>query len=438
MATRRFIANAKPVKQVSTITVGGTWSAADTITITIANVEFVVTIGSLTTTTQIATTLKEAINGSALTDTTAAASPTIAQGGAQAIAMLSEVVATSSGAVVTLTASTAGKAFTIATTEGSASGTVTDDTTTSPAGPSDFANVDNWSGNTVPVDNDTIVVDQGTVGLLYGLVPAIQPAAVDVPNSFLGKLGLAEINADNTSKTYAEYRDKYLTFDNNTVTCTYTIGQGTGTGSGRIRIDAGAGQSVFNLRGAGTREVTAIPCVLLKGTHASNELNNFDGDVGVAYYSGETSVLATLRQGSGSSSAAKTFCGAGVTLSSCTVTMNGGTLTTNSAISAATTYAGTWTHRAGNVTTLNVDGGTVNWEAGGTTITTLRISGGGTFDKSRDARPLTVTNAVQMFKGGILRDPNGTITFSGGITLNRCTLADVTIDLGPNRTITVS
>ena len=38
MATRRFIANAKPVKQVSTITVGGTWSAADTITITIANV----------------------------------------------------------------------------------------------------------------------------------------------------------------------------------------------------------------------------------------------------------------------------------------------------------------------------------------------------------------------------------------------------------------
>lgn len=438
MATRRYLANAKPVKQVSTITVGGTWAGGDTITLTIANIEFTVTLGSLTTTTQVATTIKEAINGSTLTDTTASCSPTIAQGGAQAIALFSEITATSSGAVVTLTGNTAGKAFTLASTTDSGSGTVTDATGTTAAGPNSFSLADNWSGNTVPVDNDTIVVDQGSSGVLYGLSPEIQPAAVEIPNSFLGKMGLAEINADSTTKTYAEYRDKYLTFDNNSVTCTYTIGAGTGAGSGRIRIDAGAGQSVFNVRGAGTRELTSTPCVLLKGTHASNELNNFDGDVGVAFYAGETSTIATLRHGSGSSSAAKTFCGSGVTLSSATLTINGGTITTNSAVSAATVYAGTWTHRAGNVTTLNVDGGTVNWEAGGVTLATLRISSGGVFDKSRDARALTITNAVQLYKGATLKDPNGTITFSGGITLNRCTLDDVTIDVGPNRTITVS
>jgi hypothetical protein len=434
MATRNYISNGRPVNRVVTITVAGTWVAAETITLTIASVEFVITIGSLVTTTQVATTIKEAVNGTTLTDTTATCLPTIAQGGAQVIPMFSELTATSSGAVVTITSS---KEFTLASTETSTSGTVTDASVSSADGLYHFGNQDNWSGNTVPVDTDTIVFDAGSRGPLYGLLPAIQPAAVEIPNSFLGKIGLAEINIDNPAKTYSETRTKYLTFDDNSATTTYTIGHGVGTGSGRLRLSAGAGQAVWNVRGSGTRELTSTPCVLLIGTHASNELNNFDGDVGVAFYGGETSTLATLRNGSGARSVAKTWCGSGVTLSSCTVTMNGGTLTTNSAISAANVYEGTWTHRAGNVATVNVDGGTVNWEAGSATITTLRI-GSATFDKSRDPRPLTVTNAVLLYAGATLNDPNGTITFSGGITLVRCTLDDVTLNLGPNRTYTIS
>lgn len=438
MATRRFTPNAAPVFQVDTLTIGGTWLAGETVTITIANVEFVVTIGSLVTTAQVATTIKQAFNGETLTDTDASCTPTIAQGGAQAIPAFAEIGATVSGSVVTFTGRTAGKPYVLATTEGSASGTVSDSSVTSAVGPAFFSQQDNWSGNTVPVDNDAIVIDQGSGQLLHGLTPAIQPASVEIPLSFLGVVGLAAINADVSYKPYTEYRTEYLTFDDNSVNASYTIGHGAGSGSGRIKLDCGAGQATWVVRGSGTRELSSTPAVLLKGTHSSNELNNLNGDVGIAFYSGETAAIATLRTGNGVSSAAQTYCGAGVTLSGCTATMNGGTMTTNSAISSVTISNGTWTHRAGNVTTLNVDGGTVYWEAGGATITTLRVGTSGIFDKSRDSRPLTVTNAVQLYKGATINDPNGTITFSAGFKLNRCRLADVTLNLGPDRTYTVT
>lgn len=438
MATRRFTPNAAPIYQTDTLTIGGTWLAGETVTITIANVDFVVTIGSLVTTAQVATTIKQAFNGETLTDTDASCIPTIAQGGAQAIPAFAEIGATVASSVVTFTGKTAGKPYVLATTEGSTSGTVADASVTAAVGPSHFSQQDNWSGNTVPVDNDAIVIDQGEGEILHGLTPAIQPASVEIPQSFLGMVGLAAINADVTYKPYTEYRTDYLTFDDNSATTTYTIGHGAGGGSGRIKINAGAGQSNWVVRGSGTRELTSTPCVLIKGSHASNELNNWNGDVGVAFYSGETAVIATLRTGNGVASSAQTYCGAGVTLSGCTVTMNGGTMTTNSAISSVTISNGTWTHRAGNVTTLNVDGGTVYWEAGSATITTLKVGTDGIFDKSRDSRPLTVTNAVQLYKGATISDPNGTITFTGGFKLNRCRLEDVTLDLGPDRTYTVT
>lgn len=438
MATRRFTPNAAPVFQVDTLTIGGTWLAGETVTITIANVAFVVTIGSLVTTAQVATTIKQAFNGETLTDTSASCIPTIAQSGAQAIATFAEIGATVSSSVVTFTGKTAGKPYVLATTEGSTSGTVSDASVTVAVGPSFFSEQDNWSGNTVPVDTDTIVVDQGSGTVLFGLTPAIQPAAVEIPLSFLGKIGMAAINVDTTSKPYTEYRTDYLTFDDNSATTTYTIGHGSGGGSGRLKINAGAGQCVWVVRGSGTREIASTPCVLLKGTHASNELNNWNGDVGVAFYAGETSVIATLRTGNGVASSAQTYCGAGVTLSSCTITMNGGTMTTNSAVSTVTISNGVWTHRSGNVATLNVDGGTVYWEAGSATITTLKVGTDGIFDKSRDSRPLTVTNAVQLYKGATVNDPDGTITFSGGFKLNRCRLEDVTLDLGPDKTYTVT
>ena len=61
MATRRWQGGALPVAQKETITIGGTWVAADTLTVTCNGRSIVLTIGTTVTTTQIATELAAAL-----------------------------------------------------------------------------------------------------------------------------------------------------------------------------------------------------------------------------------------------------------------------------------------------------------------------------------------------------------------------------------------
>ena len=81
MATNRWIGKAKQVTQVDKIAISGSWASTNTITVTINGVAAVLTVGALTTTDQVATSLKQAWNGETLTDTSASCSPTIADGG---------------------------------------------------------------------------------------------------------------------------------------------------------------------------------------------------------------------------------------------------------------------------------------------------------------------------------------------------------------------
>src|SRR3990167_1446959 len=101
MATPKYRGSAVEERQQYTGTAALTWAQGDTITLTIDNLQVVITIGTLVTTTQVATTVKEAFNGSTLTDPSASCVPTIAQGGAASIGQFAEMTATSSAAVVT-------------------------------------------------------------------------------------------------------------------------------------------------------------------------------------------------------------------------------------------------------------------------------------------------------------------------------------------------
>jgi hypothetical protein len=441
MTTRIWKGKAKNVTQVNTVTIANTWAANDTITITVDGIEFVVTIGSLVTTSQVATTLYEAFNGSgSLTDTTASCSPTMAQGGAQAIPQLKEIVATVSSAVVTLTARTSGKPFTITVTETTAgTGTATGATATAATGQNFWDNADNWSGDTVPVDDDVVVFNSGAISCKYNLTTAIQPAQVIVTKGYTGTIGLPEINIDSSSYPYNEYRTKYLTFDDNSVTCTYDLAYGEGSGSGLIRISAGAGQSIFNTYGTGSRLVTGQPTILLIGTHAANVLNTPQGDVGVAFFASETSTLVAIRCGNGTTSGATVVCGSGVTLTSAVIDVHGGNLTVNSATASADvdinsngtfTALGTGAHAD-----IDVQNGTCNYFTSGT-LTTLAVRSAGVFNK--DSRAATITNAIQLYKGATLKDPNKAITASGGYKLNGCVPIDVTWNVGTDRTYAVT
>lgn len=434
MATKRWLGHALSTRQVDTITIANTWATNDTVTVTVDNIAFVVTIGTLVTTAQVATTLKQAINGETLTDTSASCSPTITQGGAQAIGQLSEVTATVNSSVVTLTANSDGVPFTITVSESTAgSGTATlSAEATASTGKYHASDADNWNTNGAPADNDAVVFDQGSIGPRYELDLACQPASLTIYKAFTGTIGLPPVNEANTSKKYAEYRGTDLTTDDNSTTASWKIGEGPGNGSGFMRLNAGAGRTDVLVYGTGARTYAGIPALNWRGTHANNTVTNYAGDMGIATFPGDTATVATLRTGDPTNQA-KTLCGSGVTLT--TVVQNGGELETNSAATTVTQNAGTATHKSGAITTLTV-GGAWNQMATGT-ITTLTVRGSGVFDKSKDSQALTVTNCT-LHKGAKLLDPTGSITFSNGIVLSGCKITDVTIDLGPGRTISVT
>lgn len=420
----------------------GDWVTGDTVVATIANVSFTVTIGTLVTDAQVATTVQQALSGTTLTDTSASCTIAVADGGASLIPQFSEFTATVSSAVVTLAANgsspaaLAGKPFTITITESTTGDeTATGATSVTATSQWHWDQTDNWSGNTVPVDNDTVTFDSGSVDLRYALSAAMQPLIVIKSKKYTGNVGLAFTNIDNSNKPYSEYRTpRYLTFDDNSVTCVYHLETGEGPGSGRFMVDAGAGQSTVNIYGKGARADTGTPCILFLGAHASNVVNNLGGDLGVAIYAGETATIATLRTGDGPSSQASTICSSGVTLT--TVVMNGGYLSTDSAITTATQNAGVWQHTTGTVTAATINGGQC-FPLGGATWTTLTIGSGGEFNTSRGTATFAITNTIQMYRGSKLIDPAGR---AGNVVvkLNKCALSDVTIQLATDKTYTLS
>lgn len=415
--------NALNVRQVADLQItndGTNYAQGDTITLTIGNSTFVVTIGTLVTKAQVATTVYQAFMGLTLTDTSASASISTSDTGAQAAGQFAEITATNGTSEhVTFTANgsgpLAGKPFTMSASASSTHGTLTyTNASTASAGQYHGDSASNWSGNAGPEDSDTVIFDGGAFDWRWGLNtyasgPATSnPTTITKFKSYSGNVGLAYVNADSSSKTYPEYRTRYFTTDAGaTANCTATLEIGDGPGSGRFMWDAGSGQSTVTVVGRGTRIDSGVPCILWKGTNASNVFSNLGGDCGLAFFGGETATIATVTTGDGPQSQASTICGSGCTLT--TVKVNGGYQRTGSAITTATQYAGTWEHMSGTVTTLNQYGGTFIPRAA-VTITSSTIYG--TVDLSKCAGTVTFTNLVQLY--GTINDPNGKAVFSAG------------------------
>lgn len=447
MATRYFLGASQNIKQTDLLTLSGTgdWVAGDTITLTINSVGFVVTVGTLVTDAQVATTIKQAFNGETFTDTTAASTILIADGGASAVPQFAELTASVSSNIVTIRnnqtspAALMGKPFTLTVTESVAGDEVaTESTSVTATSQFHWNQADNWSANTVPIDGDTVIFDRGSIDLRYLMSAAIQVAQLTKYKSYTGNVGLAPINIDNNSKTYAEYRTPlYLTFDDDagTAATVADLEVGEGQGSGRFMVDFGAGEATINVFGKGNRADGNTPCILLKGT-AIAELNNLAGDVGLAILASETSTVTTLRSGDSPSSQANTVIGSGATVT--TAVINGGTAATNctATIVTGTQNGGVWQHSGGTITTMTVSGGTF-YQVGNGTITTLTVGSGGEFDTSKGSDTFAITNTIQLFKNSKFKDRAGR---AGNVVfkLNQCSLADVTIELAPNKTYTLS
>ena len=441
MATRSWIGNAINIFDVWTITIAGTWATGDTVTPEIGDNSLTVTVGAANTaTTDVAQALCDAINATSRLDGSDTTDATSDVGGQEINEFTEFDVATVLGSVVTVAASTAGKPIGLSVTKVSTSGTAVAANATPATGRNFFDNVDNWSGNTVPVDGDTIVFDRGNVDCLYNIDQnALTPASLIITAGYTGNIGLNPTNTDNTSKPYNEYRARALKMcaSGDATNTTVDIGQGEGSGSRRLILDFNTGQVTGNVYRTGQPIDSATPPLQIKGSHVSTVWQVLRGVVGFAFLQGEACVLATLRMGfiSNQNSDANVRCGSGCTLG--VIEKSGGILEVNSAIgtSLKNTAGDTTINGTGAVTGLSIYGGNVYYSTTGTLGGAPVVAGPGALDFTRDMRAKTVTNPIEVY--GDKAKVIDTYKVTGSIVIDMNQTGDLAnLSLGDNVRIT--
>jgi hypothetical protein len=311
-----------------------------------------------------------------------------------------------SGGALTLTADTPGKPFTVTVTTTESNGGAADAQTFSRAAtqanvsPNDVNDAVNWSNAAVPAtDNVYLDAGAGNVPLKWNLdaLSAVTVTSLNVFSGFTADAGLPKLNTD--AQQYTEYRPDYWVISFTTLNFGDFAG---GSGSGRFKLDGGSVQSAINVYGTGSPSETGLPALIWKGTHNSNAVRIEGGSFGAAVFGGEAATIATLTVTGGSC-----LCGPGCTLT--TIGLGGGgALDTSSAVGGtATVDGGSWTHRAGTLTALVLNRGTVELRNGAAlTITDLTIGPEGVLDLTNAVGAVTVTNTAVLKPGATIIDPN--------------------------------
>ncbi len=415
MATAIWLGHGLAIAQVQRATISGTWANTDTATVTINGKDVVHTLTTEGNTySDILTNLATTLNASIIPE-------------------FAEVTwANSANTDIQGTADTAGKPFVATNSEVTGgSGALGDFAiTTGNAGPYCANTADNWSTGATPTNSDAVVFEYSDVPCRYELdaLSGIQPTSLTIKQTYTGTIGLPRTNED-ASTSYVEYRERYLKL----APTTLSIGQGEGTGSGRIMIDPEAQDCVATLYGKGSRQETGIPCVLLKGTNTSNSLTVIRGDVGVAFFAGETANLAGgLDVGYATSvlGDADVVCGSGVTHGS--PNQSGGKLEISSNATTVTQYDGELTVKAAaTITTLTAGGVVYDYSTG--TFTTVTVTG--EYNHSRSMAGKTITNA-SIYRSGTYKDPYGVVILTNGLDFVQCSPDETTWNVVPNRTWT--
>lgn len=332
---------------------------------------------------------------------------------------------------LTLTADTAGDAFTVASTETDGGGTddqtFTRAATTASSGPKHWDTAANWSTGAVPDGAHDVYVEDFSGDILYGLDQSgITPlTTLNIGRSFTGKIG---------SNGSAGIAADYLQILSAAVNIGQHFGPGSPTGSGRIKMDLGATATTVTVAGTATPADTNKPSLRLKMASTSSNLYVNKGNVGLAFEPGETSSVGAVRVGfiTNVANDSDLSIGDGVTFGgSNTLTCTGGDTTLRVAVTTVTVEGGTLTKsNSGAITTLNASGGTVTTWGSGTigtvnasgatfnsnstgTITTLTITGG-TVDFTKSPAARTVTTP-KLDAGGRLRYDPAIITMTNKI-----------------------
>lgn len=346
---------------------------------------------------------------------------------ADQIPEFSEVVAVDNTTYVAVTSRDPGNPIGLSSSASGGTATLVAANTVPATGPEFFDNADNYSGNQAPVNGDTVVHVRGNIR--YALSTGVALAGFYKQRGS-GVIGLPEQNTRGTG--YDEYRETYLTF----TSCTVLQ---LDDDANQVKINVGtAAACTAVIRQSGRREDTAIPAILIQGGHASAVMNIMKGDVGIAALLGESANWPVITVGYMDDQQGDVSLVLGSGLSTVTTyRQNGGKVETSAAITTMTQFAGTCTRLAGAIGSLIANGGTYVDRSEAAISTIIEVSSGATADFGRDLRSMTVA-AAKLYAGGTFLDPNSRLTLTTGISLIRCKLADVVLDLGDHRNLVVT
>lgn len=421
MATPRWTGNALATYDVWTMTAALTWEVGDLLTITMGGRTFSYAVTSTT----IATFLPLLATAYNLLD-------------ADLYPEHVRFTATSTATTLVLTEDTAGVPHTITVTTTEANGDVSDSqtwtasNTTVATGPNFWSNVSNWDTGALPIDGDTVYIENSNIDILYGIsLASIELTALNIAASYTGKIGLPRINADG----YAEYRTRYLTIDATTV----NIGYGAGAGSSRINLSLPDLATTVNVSKTGSPIEDGVPALLVLAAEATAALNVTKGSVGSAIFGTETATWKTIKIGHETNQAtdANVWFGSGCTLNgaSSTYVQNGGVVRVDATLLTVTKNEGTL-HMTGAAaaTTIYNRGGLLIDESTGT-FTTLHNSASYV---RRGLKAKTITNLFTYGDKFNWDDQNGVVVYTNAPQFYETSNIGGRFQFGRHRKITIA
>jgi len=433
-----FRGDAVAVAQVSTLVASGTWSAGEKVTMTVNGKDIIVTLGATVTNAAVATALKEAWNGNAITgDATRNTTGNL-------ITEFNEVTATVASVTVTLTADTAGKPFTVTVTDDSGTGSIAVATPTASNGPNHWT-LENFNKDGVPSTDvpgaavaADVYIEDSSVDILYDLDQSAIANAItglNISSGYTGNIGLPQEN----DSGYQEYRDRYLQLPDQAGTCITNIGKGEGSGSSRILLDYGSTLVAdITVEGSSSSSLEDRKAIIIKGTAVTNALEASGGEIDIAPDQDDTSIFANIKligdadlraskgvdistllqvEDSASAEISPVAANALVTL----------TMTGSPSVVVKETDAGA------AITTVDLLGGNLAYESAGT-ITTMNGGPDASVDFSNNIPGVTITtlNVEARFN---LTDPDKKVTFTNAIAQGNISENDWQHDFGKGRTI---
>ena len=410
MALKRWIGAADAVAQVTTITFSA-YTSGETYTLTINDKDVTYTAAA-STNTDVWNGLQAAWEGSDVPEHV-------------------EAIATVDSGVV-LTSRTEGQPFTVsASATGGITSTVT--ATTAATGPNFFDDDANWEDGSAPSGSDDLLFADSDVDLLYNIEPALAFGDVTVERSFTGRIGLAR-TSDNG---YNEYRDRYLKFASAVV---LEIGTGSGNGSNRLLFDCNNQDMTVDIFHSGSGESEAEAPIQILDSSTSSTIGVYGGEVSLESTTTSRGCASLVVVSPDTADVSATVSvDEDLTIGTVTVSGSQANLKHYGAATSVTVESGAVFEclRAATCPTVTVaDGGVCYWDSSSNLSTDLFVYSGGTCSFNRRKETRTVADAELHAQGTIL-DRFATVTWTDGVEVVGL-IADVTLDLGRNRTLTPS